>query len=312
MLRLRCVRRLLLAPVLLAVAILAPAPSALAVGDCQGLPPVTTVASGQGRLESVISDAGGRLFFTDVIQNRLLRLDAPGAQPVVLATDIPSPGGLAWNDAGDLVVGYNGAGFFAPPGNGMSGLYVVDPDTGEKRQFASGFDQANGLARSSAGSYYASNIVSGEIVRVSPTGAPSHWTTVSSANGLVIDGQSRYLYVATSLPSKVVRVRLADPLKTTDWYDASQDPEILGFDGLTRDGTDRLFVAANTAGQIWRIDGQRQACAIARGLVTPSAVAFGGSSTEAGFSARNLYVVTHAGDVLELAGVAGRPRRTRP
>lgn len=266
---------------------------------------MTTVASGQGRLESVIADESGRLFFTDVLQNRVLRLDAPGAQPVVLATDVPSPGGLAWNDAGDLIVGYNGAGFFAPPGLRMAGLYAVDPDTGAKRPFASGFDQANGLARTSAGAYFTSNIVSGEIVRVSRAGTPSSWTTVPSSNGLVVDEQSRHLFVATSLPSKVVRVRIADPSKTTDWYDASQEPEVLGFDGLARDGAGRLFVAANSAGQVWRIDGQGQSCALARGLLTPSSVAFGGSSTATGFSSRNLYVVTHAGDVLELAGVAG-------
>jgi gluconolactonase len=302
------VRRLLLASAVLAVAVLAPVPSALAVSDCRERPPVRVVASGQGRLESVISDTAGRLFFTDDNQNRLLRLDAPGAQPVVLATDIPSPGGLAWDAAGDLIVGYNGAGFFAPPGNAMSGLYAVDPDTGAKRPFASGFDQANGLARSSAGDYYTSNVVDGEIVKVSPAGAANTWTTVSSANGLVVDKHSRYLYVATSIPSRIVRVRLTDPSQTTFWYDASQDPEILGFDGVTTDGAGRLFVAANTGGQIWRIDGQGQACAVARGLTTPSNVAFGGSSTQAGFSVRNLYAVTLTGDVLELAGVAGSPR----
>jgi len=286
------VRRLLVGPVVVGAALLAPGTVAHAVPDCPDRPPRSVVASGQGRLESVISDARGRLFFTDLNQGRLLRLDAPGGQSKVL-TDVPNPGGLAWDPSGDLIVGYNGAGFFTPQGNAMSGLYRVDPETGEKRVFASGFDQANGLARTSAGDYFASNVADGEIVRVSPAGVPSHWTTVQSANGLAVDPDSRYLYVATSIPAKVVRVDLADPMRTKDVFDASQSPEIPAPDGLTSDSTGRLFVAANGAGEIWRIEGEGQPCAIAKGLTAPSNVAFG---------ARDLYAVTFTGDVVQLAG----------
>jgi sugar lactone lactonase YvrE len=300
------VRRVLFGPLVFVVAVLATGPVAYAVPDCPDMPRASVVASGQGRLESIASDSQGRLFFTDVNQNRLLRLDAPGARAKVLAADIPSPGGLAWDPSGDLIVGYNGAGFFTPQGNAMSGLYRVNPETGQKRAFASEFDQANGLARSRAGDYYTSNVADGEIVRVSPAGAPSHWTTIPSANGLAVDPESRYLYVATSIPAKVVRVELADPTRTKDLFDASQSPEVPAPDGLTTDSAGRLFVAANGAGQIWRIEGEGQPCAVAKGLAAPSNVAFGGGRPGAGFSARNLYAVTFTGDVVELAG-AGAP-----
>jgi len=320
------VRRVLFGPLVFTVAALAPASVAYAVPDCNDMPRASVVASGHGRLESVISDAQGRLFFTDLNQNRLLRLDAPGGQAKVLAADIPNPGGLAWDSSGDLIVGYNGAGFFTPAGNAMSGLYRVNPETGTKRPFASGFDQANGLARSRAGDYYTSNVADGEIVRISPAGAPSHWTTIRSANGLAVDPDSRYLYVATSIPAKVVRVELADPARTKDLFDLSQSPEVPSPDGLTIDSAGRLFVAANGAGQIWRIEGDGQPCALAKGLAAPSNVAFGGGTSGAGFSARNLYAVTFTGDVVELADVgapaapatpaaalelAAKPRATR-
>src|SRR4051794_23474340 len=75
-----------------ALALLAPA-NALALAPCPGSPPATkTLLSGQGRLESVLVDPRGRLFFTNGTQ--LLRLDRPGAAPRVLVDGVDGPGGL--------------------------------------------------------------------------------------------------------------------------------------------------------------------------------------------------------------------------
>src|SRR2546430_10276137 len=85
------------------------AASAAAVPDCPGNQPTRVVLSGQGTLESVISDAAGRLYYTDVSAKTLMRLDFPGAAPQPLVTGIDSPGGLAFLPDGTLIVGYGDA-----------------------------------------------------------------------------------------------------------------------------------------------------------------------------------------------------------
>ena len=59
-------------------------------------------------------------------------------------------------------------------------------------------------------------------------------------------------------------------------------------------------MAANGAGQIWRVAPDSTIDALARGLKCPSAVAIGHSP--GGFHEGNLYAVTFHGDIIELAG----------
>src|SRR5256885_1023747 len=79
-----------------------------------------------------------------------------------------------------------------------------------------------------------------------------------------------------------------------------------GLDSMTQDQKGNLYVAANGAGEVWKIDTRRRICVLARGLMNASAVAFG-----SGRFARNLYVTTFRGLIVELK--AGRPKPvTRP
>jgi sugar lactone lactonase YvrE len=291
------------------VSLLAAQPAA-AVPDCPSLPASRVVASDQGRLESILSDARGRLFYTDLTNNRMLRLDAPGQEPKVLAQDIPRPGGLAFDSDGSLVTGFNGGALSGVPGNAMGGLFRVDPETGDKQTFVRGLDQANGLVRGPDGAFYTSNNIGGGIVRVNPDGSVQRaWADVESPNGLAIDTQERYLYAAqTFTPAQIARIDLADPKTVSTYFAAPQQDTAAGLDGLARDAADRLFVAANGASEVWRVDTDQSACALARNLGLPSAVAFGGGGP--GFDARNLYVVTFSGRVVELEGVTGAPPRS--
>jgi len=77
-------------------------------------------------------------------------------------------------------------------------------------------------------------------------------------------------------------------------------PRAALLEGLACDADGRLYVAANGAGQIWRIDPNGEICALARGLRMPSAVALGRGSW--GFHAGNAYVVTFAGELIEFPG----------
>jgi sugar lactone lactonase YvrE len=295
---------------LAAAALLAPA-WAVALPDCPSPPQAQAIASDQGRLESILSDSRGRLFYTDLTANRLLRLDGPGQQPKVLAQDMMRPGGLVFEPSGALVAGFNGGALSGVPGNGMAGLFRVDPETGVKEAFARGLDQANGVVRGGDGSFYASNNIAGEVTRVLPDGrVEKRWAAVESANGLALDRREQRLYAAqTFTPAQIARVDLARPDRVDTWFAAPPEDTAAGLDGITRDDHDTLFVAANGAGEVWRVEGPSRACVLARGLFLPSALAFGGGGP--GFAAENLYVVTFGGRVIELAGVGETPAGQR-
>jgi gluconolactonase len=287
---------------------------AIAAPDCTSQTParVRTLLSGQGTLESIAVDRRGRLFFTN--ESSLMRLDRPGGQPRVMA-QMESPGGIAFDDAGNVIVGYGNSVANGTVGDltGPAGLLRVNPVTGASEVYATGLSMANGVVRARDGSYYASNDFGSNIDRVQGGVTQRGWSQVDSGNGLTIDSQGRYLYVAqTFRPAAIQRIDLADPTSVTPYVTAGPEDVAAGLDGMTRDSEDRLFVAANGAGQIWRIDRDpAEICVLLRGLPGfpdgPSAVATG--SRYGRFPAENLYVVTFDGNLIELSRVArARPR----
>jgi gluconolactonase len=301
---------------LLAVVFLAlsPAPAA-ALDACPGPAPATTVLlAGQGTLESVITDPSGRLFFTS--PQGLMRLDARDAAPKLL-TPIAGGGGLAFDRDGMLLVGQgntiaNGA---TGDDTGPSSLLKVDPETGASSVYATGLSMGNGVVRAPTGEVYASNDIGSNIDRIVDGKTERGWAQVESGNGLAIDLAGRYLYAAqTFRPAAIARVDLLDPTQVTT-FAAPSDPADLtaGLDGMVRDGADRLFVAANAAGQVWRADPDGALCLVAGGLEKfpdgPSAVTVG--AVRGPFGAANLYVVTFGGDLIEIAGVAAPPVRLK-
>jgi hypothetical protein len=129
---------------------------------------------------------------------------------------------------------------------------------------------------------------------------------VRSPNGLTIDPSGRYLYAAqTFVPAAVARVDLLDPAKVTTHMSSPTDTTA-GLDGMARDARNRIFVAANGGGEIWRIAPDGTPCVILDNLAPfpdgPSAVALGRRSTR--FPATHLYAVTFDGNLIELPNVA--------
>jgi len=301
------VRRITLAVLALSCGLAGGPAPALGAPDCPGGPvTANTLLSGQGTLESVITDASGRLFFTN--GDSLLRLDARGSQPVTLAA-VLEPGGLAFDGDGKLIVGFGNSVSNGVVGDetGPAGLLRVDPDSGAQEVYATGLAMANGLARAPDGSFYASNDFGSNIDRVRNGQTDRGWAKVESGNGLVVDSSGRYLYVAqTFRPAAIRRIDLQDPTRITDYVRATGTDISAGLDGMARDARDRLFVAANGSGEVWRIDQPPQICVLLRGLPGfpdgPSAVATG--SGDGPFGAGNLYVVTFNGNLIELVGVA--------
>jgi len=287
--------------ILLGIALIAAAP-ANAAPDCSPRPAARVIASNQGVLESIASDRSGRIFFTDTDASRLLRIDRRGEQPVVLKEAIDGILAVMVDRDNSLVLGIGNSNTDAAADNGNAGLMRVDPDTGETIEIITmGLDMSNGITRGRDGAYYASNDFGHGIDRFSGGQVTDNWSTVETPNGLVIDSTGRYLYAAqTFKPASVARIDLATGTSTT-YAEAGAADVAAGPDGLTRDSYDRLYVAANGAGEIWRVNRDRTICALARGYPTVSSVSFSGGTR--GFPSRNLYAVTFTGQIVELVNV---------
>jgi gluconolactonase len=289
-------------------ALLIGAPAALAVPDCETpLTPAGVILDGQGSLESVIVDGRGRLFYTDTTAKALMRLDRPGAAPVLVKGGIEAPGGLAFDaDGTHLFVGQGDSLAGGLTGNlqPAASLLRVDVDTGATTVFATGLRMANGLARAADGTLFASSDLGTSLDRIGADGKLTRdWAGVLSGNGLAIDSAQTGLFVnQTFVPAAIIRVDLDKPAKVTTFFRATGADLTAGLDGMTIDGSDRLVVAANLTGEVWRVGTDAVACALARGLTNTSAVAYG-HGTE-GFSDGRLFAVGFDGRIVEIP--AGR------
>jgi sugar lactone lactonase YvrE len=272
-----------------------------AVAPCGPMPRRRVLRSGCGLLESVIVH-DGRLYFTSQARRALLRLDAPDADPVPVATGIHAPGGLAVGDGGRLILGFGDSprGGIAGNWSPRAGLVLVDPDGGGVEPWVQGLGMANGVARAPDGTVFASNDFGTHLDRVAPDGTVERrWAKVASANGLVVDAAGRYVYAAQTFTRAAIRrVEIARPQNVTMHARPPLGAMLSFLDGLAIDAAERLYVAVNGAGQVWRIDPDGRICAIARGLGSPSAVAVGRPGTPF----PDLYAVTFGGDVIEIAG----------
>ena len=166
---------------------------------------------------------------------------------------------------------------------------------------------ANGVIRGPDGAVYASNDVGLGIDRVLNGAVERGWATILSSNGLVVDSSGRYLYAAqTFQPAAVARIELAAPQSVETWFSAPLADLAAGPDGLARDEHDNIYVAANAAGEIWRIPNVGGAageyCSLAElDPLGPSSVAFGRGHER--FKRQHLYVATFGGEVIQLKNV---------
>jgi hypothetical protein len=294
----------------LAVGVLAPlcgavlqAPVALAAPDCAGgrITPQTLASTGDV-LEYGIFDRYGHFFYSDQSMDMLMRVDHFGETPKVVAP-ITAPGAIVRWTEGSLIVGVGDS--FKNGGFGdsepMSSLLRVFPETGLTQSYATGLGMANGLARRGA-TLYATNDAGYDVDRVRRGQVLHPWASVYSSNGVVVSNDGLYVYVSqTFTPAAIQRISIADPSKVTPYAVGETSDVTAGLDDMTKDRSGNLYVAANGAGQIWKVDTTGAICVLAGGLITPSAVNFG-----VGANSVNLYTVGFDGNITELRNV--RPK----
>lgn len=252
-------------------------------------------------IEGAIVDDAGRLYVTELFSGRVLRVDAPGQPAVTVATVPGGAGGLAWAPDGALLVG-TAALAAAPAGDlvRLSGIARVDTATGAVTPFAGGLSAANGLAAAADGTVYATNDFGNLVGRVAPNGAvTADWAHLASANGAALSGDDKWLYVARTFANPgVSRISVENPAVTEDVLTLGGAEFFAAPDGLTLDSADRPIVPTDFSGEIWRIDGPGQHCALTSGLPLSSVVTYGRGSS--GFSAGRLYRAGFDGMVYEI------------
>jgi gluconolactonase len=283
------------------------APPAAAAPDCPGgRIPARTLASTGDTLEYGIFDRRGRFFYSDQSTSMLMRIDRFGDAPKPLAP-IPAPGAMVFASDGSIIIGTGDSLQNGSMGdmNPMSGLMRVNPDTGAVQTYVTGLGMANGIALAPHGTIYATNDGGYDIDRIQRGKVTHPWARVYSTNGVVVSPDDRYIYVSqTFTPAAIQRISVADPSQVTPYAVAQGGDMSAGLDDMTIDRQGNLYVAANGAGQVWKVDTSGTICVLASGLLFPSAVNFG-----VGSNRRNLYVVAFDGHISELANV--RPKSGR-
>lgn len=298
----RAVGRLLAAAALAGSALLA-SPTSAGVSPCQPWR-VTDLATGLGVLENLLPTTK-EIYFSGGGIKRFTR----GAAPTLFAA-ADNPGGIRVR---------NGALWFVTGDGSKSGLFGtadgtiqrVDLRTRKQTTVATGIVMPNGFTFLPDGSM----LTSRDVVGLNPTGithvtakgkvAP-HWGTQGDSNGLAVDQTGRYLYSdeTFTLPANVYRTEIAHPANrvlVASLGGAAIPPK--GLDDLMMSSSGILYVAANSGGQVIRVDPKTGgSCVVADGLTTISSVRQGAGGA---FPADRLYATTFTGRIAEITPPTG-------
>jgi hypothetical protein len=297
--------RLTLCLALLAAA--AGAPMAHATDPCAGWT-TNVLASGLGSLENLEPDGRDGLFVSASTQNAVLRVTRDG-RTTTAVSDVRSPGGLRVR--GNTLYFNTGDGMASGVlGTADGTIDRLDLRTRKRSTWVSGLTMPNGLVLLPDGGALTSRDVAvmapTGITRISPTGkALPSWSGQPDSNGLAVDPTGKWLYSdeTFTLQSNVYRTEIADPSNRTVVASLFEPGVPKGLDDLTLSTTGLLYVAANSAGQVIRLDPRTgKHCAIVSGLVTTSAVKQGRGRA---FPPSRLYVTGFDGRVLELVPPRG-------
>lgn len=265
--------------------------------ECAGVGALRVVQDKMGTMESMAFDASGHLLFTDVGKKALRRLDRPESIAVTVATGLTSPGGIAVADAHEAYVGTGNSLGGLVPALGKGAIMRVDLDTGTVTPHASGLSMANGLVRTTDGTFYASDDFAKSLDRVRADGTVQRAWLKLNSNGLALSKDEKTLYVNQFMPAKVYAVNLATGSHVVHGA-VPAERSLTGLDGLAIDDDGNLYIAAYLHGEVWRLAQDGRFCRLARGLSLPSALLVG--QGRQGWGSSSLYVVSHSGRLYEV------------
>lgn len=265
--------------------------------ECASVGSLRVVRDQLGTLESAAFDPAGRLLFTGVGKKALYRMDKPGAAPVMVASGLAAPGGIAVANAHEAYVGTGNSVNGLIPALGKATIMHVDLDTGEVKPHITGLSMANGLVRASDGSFYASDDFAKSLDRVLADGTVQRSWLKLNSNGLALSKDEKTLYVNQFLPAKVYAVDVATGMYKVHGAVPSER-SLTGLDGLSIDDVGNLYIAAYLSGEVWRLAPDGAFCRLAKGLSLPSAPVVGKPGR--GFATSSLYVASHSGRLYEV------------
>jgi sugar lactone lactonase YvrE len=269
---------------------------------------MTTLASDWGSLENLVFDRHGGLLLSASTQHGILRLGSDGsATPLI--EDVNAPGGLRIRNR----TLYFNTGDSAASGVGNTADGTIDRydlETGERTTWARKLVMPNGLILLPNGDALVSRDIGQGTgitrVRADDRRHPQYeWAALDDTNGMVMDPTHRWLYTVETFTqeSRVYRIRIDDPSRIRVVAELGDGTSFLGLDDMARDRAGRLYVAANIAGEIIRLNPETGAsCVVGTGLENPSAVKFGRGP---GWHPDRLYVTSFDGTVRELRPPAG-------
>jgi SMP-30/Gluconolactonase/LRE-like region len=294
--------RLSRAAICIATAVIAGTWSTPASGACVPWQ-ASTVLSGQGPLENLVFDGRGGLLLSAIVDNAILRLGKNG-DVTTLIDDVYAPGGLRVR---------RGVLYFNTGDNAVSGVQGIADGTidryrfesGRRSTWARGLTMPNGLVFLPNGDAVVSrDLGTGTGMTRIRARNPEHpqfnWARLDDTNGMAVDPTGRWLYTVEtfSAESRVYRIRVNNPSRIRVVASLGGGAVPKGLDDLTIDRRGRLYITANIAGEVIRLNPSTGAnCVLASGLRNPSAVKFGRGP---GWSKRSLYVTGFDGAVTRL------------
>ena len=292
---------------LVAALLLAATTPLVGVADAAGGPcrpwTVTDLATGQGVLENLLPTPH-EIFFSG---GGVMRFTRSGPPSLVAAA--ASPGALRIRD-GALWFVTGDASMSGALGRADGTLQRLDLRTHRQTTWASGLTMPNGFTFLPDGSAVTSRDVSGlkptGITRIRNHVVQPSWSGQNDSNGLVVDRTGRYLYSdeTFTLASNVYRTEIAHPSHRTvvaSLGGLAIPPK--GLDDLTLSTSGVLYVAANSGGQVIRVDPRTgSSCVVATGLTTISSVRQGAGGD---FPTNRLYATTFTGRLAEISPPAG-------
>ena len=234
----------------------------------------STVLSGQGALENLAFDGRGAMFLSAIRDDAILRVGRERNLRTLIA-DVHAPGGLRYrrgilyfNTGDDIISGLQGL------TDGTLERYRLK--SGRRSIWARGLTMPNGLVF----------LRNGDAVVSRDIGQGTGMTRIPAND-------------PANPESRVLRVRIGNPARIEVVASLGDGTMSKGLDDMTIDGRGRLYITANFAGELIRLNPSTGAtCVIASGLQGPSSVKFGRGR---GWSKRSLYVTAFDGTVTRLS-----------